>query len=140
MSIPSVSHLMILELQLPTILMEICSQILSDASDVVDIRTAGTYTVTYGVRDAAGNRATAVRKVIIESAPSVEISAIRVIGNDMLATILVEGQAEKYDHWHYQLDQALSVSGPAGSTRGEPGSQLLLSALPLGEYGARRLS
>ena len=52
----------------------------------------------------------------------------------MLATILVEGQAEKYDHWHYQLDQALSVSGPAGGTRGEPGSQLLLSGLPLGEY------
>ena len=100
----------------------------------MDIRTAGTYAVTYSVRDAAGNRATALRKVIIESAPSVEISAIRVIGNDMLATILVEGQAEKYDHWHYQLDQALSVSGPAGGTRGEPGSQLLLSGLPLGEY------
>ena len=83
------------------------------------------------VRDAAGNRATAVRKVIIESAPSVEISAIRVIGNDMLATILVEGQAEEYDHWHYQLGQALSVSGPAGGTRGEPDSQLLLSGLPL---------
>ncbi|MEL0119720.1 MAG: DUF5011 domain-containing protein, partial [Opitutae bacterium] len=113
---------------------DLTSQILSDASGVVDILTAGTYTVTYSVRDAAGNRATAVRKVIVESAPSVEISAIRVIGNDMLATILVEGQAEEYDHWHYQLDQALSVSGPAGGTRGEPGSQLLLSGLPLGEY------
>ena len=89
--------------------------------DVVDMSTAGTYTVTYNVSDAAGNAATEVtRTIVLEAAPDITKPVITLVGESTVTLtvggIYTESGVTATDETDGDLAAAIVIGGDAVDT------------------------
>ncbi|MGC6480486.1 MAG: BspA family leucine-rich repeat surface protein [Flavobacteriaceae bacterium] len=61
------------------------------SSGTVDVNTPGTYTITYGVSDAAGNEATATRTVIVQDTVFIENGVCKCPGGTVGESVTIDG-------------------------------------------------